>query len=756
MEYAVRLNDYSLVGRDTALAIEKGLAEAAWYEAPVPRQKMRELLQRRDGPAIRDTLLWFALIIGSGVAGYLLWGSWWAILPFGIYGALYASTSDPRWHEAGHGTAFKTDWMNNWLYEIASFMVLRESTRWRWSHARHHSDTLIVGRDPEIAVPRPPNLLSLLLRSVGVNTTFNYFKSVLLHTTGRLAADEKTFIPESEYGKVILRARIYLVIYAGVIGLSAYTGSILPLMYIGLPGFYGAWLMPIYGHTQHAGLAENVLDHRLDSRTVYMNRINRYLYWEMNYHVEHHMFPMVPYHNLTKLHEAVKAHMPKPYNGLWEAWREIIPTVLRQRKDPTYYIKRELPTPSFTPDTQAGPHVFTAKGRSVDGWVEVCAGSFLRNEDVIRFDHEEKTYAIYRAADGALYATDGMCTHSNAHLADGFVSGTLIECAKHNGRFDITDGSPRRLPVCVGLTTYKVREHDGKILLDVTSAGGRGLAEHATTYRFRVVSNDNVATFIKELVLEPEPGSPPVNYRAGEYLQFDIPAYGEISFREIDVSGPFAGIWETQRVFDFWAENRLSVRRNYSFATNPAVDRLLRFNVRISTPPGGRDCSAGVGSTWLHRLRPGDKVTAIGPFGDFHIKPTQKEMIYLGGGAGMAPLRSHLAYLFETEKTGRQVSFWYGARSLQESFYRDLFEDLAVRFPNFSFHLGLSEPRPEDNWQSHTGLIHEILWENYLSRHPDPTSIEYYLCGPPAMVQAALKMLSGLNVDKSQIAFDEF
>ena len=156
-----------------------------------------------------------------------------------IYGVLYASTSDSRWHEPSHGTAFKTDWMNNALYEIASFMVLRESTRWRWSHARHHSDTIIVGRDPEIAVTRPPNWSTLFLRFFGINTTFDFFRSVLLHCTGRLTAEEKTFIPESEYGKVFLRARVYLAIYAEVIGLAIYRGSILPLMFVGLPAFYG-------------------------------------------------------------------------------------------------------------------------------------------------------------------------------------------------------------------------------------------------------------------------------------------------------------------------------------------------------------------------------------------------------------------------------------------------------------------------------------------------------------------------------------
>ena len=185
------------------------------------------------------------------------------------------------------------------------------------------------------------------MRFFGINTTFHFIRLVLLHCSGRLAADEKTFIPESEYGKVFVRAYIYVLIYAGVIGLAIYEGSILPLMFVGLPAFYGSWLQFIYGHTQHTGLAENVLDHRLDSRTIYMNAVNRYLYWEMNYHVEHHMFPLVPYHNLARLHALVKSDMPKPYGGLFEAWREIVPAVFRQWKDPAYYIHRELPTPSI-------------------------------------------------------------------------------------------------------------------------------------------------------------------------------------------------------------------------------------------------------------------------------------------------------------------------------------------------------------------------------------------------------------------------
>ena len=468
------------------------------------------------------------------------------------------------------------------------------------------------------------------------------------------------------------------------------------------------------------------------------------------------MFPLVPYHALPRLHALIKDDCPPPYTGIIDAWREIIPAVLRQVKDPAYFVKRKLPTPTIRADAPPTSHIFTAKGQPVNGWVEVCVSHFLKNEEVIRFDHEQKTYAIYRSAAGALHATDGICTHGNTHLADGLVKGKLIECPKHNGRFDITDGSPQRQPVCVALKTYKTREHDGKIFLDLASAGGCGITKPATTYKLRVVSNENVATFIKELVLEPEPASPLPAYQPGDYMQLDIPAYGEISFHEIAVKPPFAEVWKDQHVFDLRAENAGDIRRNYSLATNPATDKQLRFNVRIATPPRGQDCPAGAGSAYVHRLKPGDQVTAIGPFGTFHIKPGEAEMVYVGGGAGMAPLRSHLSHLFETLKTGRRVSFWYGARSLPEVFYQDYFDRLAKQFSNFSFHLALSEPQPGDNWTGATGFIHEVLEQEYLKPHANSAGVEYYLCGPPVMVKATTEMLNRLGVPQSQIAFDEF
>jgi Na(+)-translocating NADH:ubiquinone oxidoreductase F subunit len=748
--------DYSLTGENAARAIERGLAEADWYQCPIPRHEMRQLLVRRNGPAIRDTILWFALIFGSAYATYALWGSWWAAIPYLIYAVLYASTSDSRWHETSHGTAFKTDWMNNVLYEIASFMVMRESTVWRWSHTRHHSDTIIVGRDPEISVPRPPDIRKMVLKFVGLPLYWPYFSSIVRHSLGGMTGAEKTFIPPEEFGKIHFRARIYLLIYAAVIALAVYTRSILPLMFIGLPHIFGTWLMLLYGWTQHAGLAENVLDHRLNCRTVYMCWVHRYLYWNMNYHVEHHMFPLVPYHALPRLHAVVKDDMPVPYPSLLAAWKEIVPSVLRQVKDPAYYVKRRLPESKV--QRPAGNNGPSEVKPDAEGWLEICAAADLNRQDVIRFDHGRKTFALYRDETGSLYATDGICTHANTHLADGLVKGTQIECPKHNGRFNLADGSPARPPICRAIVTYPIEERAGRLWLNIVRAGGAGAREQKT-FTFRVVSNRSVATFIKELVLEPLDSGQAIEFTPGDYLQFDIPAYERIRFRDFDIPEPYASVWERQHVFDLIAQNPCGSNRrnNYSLASNPDTERSsLRFNVRIATPPPGQDCPPGVGSAYVFNLKPGDQVTAIGPFGDFHIMPTQREMVYVGGGAGMAPLRSHLSQLFGAEPTQRKVSFWYGARSRQEIFYADYFEAMAAQHSNFTFNLALSSPLPEDNWSGHTGLIHDVLLRKHLSNHPSPESVEYYLCGPPMMIKACTKMLAELNVPISRIAYDEF
>jgi fatty acid desaturase len=339
----VTQRDYSLSGPENRRAVEQGLATAKWYISPIPRKRLKEMMQRKDGPAIRDTLIWFAALGLFGGLGVYFWGTWWAVPAFAVYGVLYGSAGDSRWHECSHGTAFKTRWMNEAVYQIGSFFVLREPVPWKWSHARHHTDTIIVGRDPEIAVPRPTNLFHVVLGFINVRHGSKELREILLHCFGRLVAEEEDYIPESEHYKVYRTARIYALIFATVIGLSIYFQSFLPLVLVGLPSFYGAWLHYLCGLTQHAGLAEDVLDHRLNCRTVYMNPIVQFIYWNMNYHVEHHMFPLVPYHALPALHEELKPDMPPAYQGFVETYREIIPTLVRQATDPQGYIRRPLP-----------------------------------------------------------------------------------------------------------------------------------------------------------------------------------------------------------------------------------------------------------------------------------------------------------------------------------------------------------------------------------------------------------------------------
>jgi Na+-transporting NADH:ubiquinone oxidoreductase subunit F len=744
------VRDYNLTGVNATAAVEKGLAEAEWYTSPVPREKLRALLQRRNAPAIRDTALWIALLLTSGYGTVALRGSWWVVIPYLVYSVLYGTSSDSRWHECGHGTAFKTDWLNILVYEVASFMVMRESVVWRWSHNRHHSDTIIVGRDPEIQVPRPPNFLKLLLSLFALPGYCTYFPNLIRHALGGVTDAERTFIPESEFPKVYRNARICLAIYALVPAFAITWHSWLPIFLFALPQFFGTWLMIIHNTTQHAGLAENVLDHRLNCRTVYMNPISRFIYWNMNYHLEHHMFPLVPYHALPALHAAIRQDCPPPYPSILSAWREILPTLLRQVKDPGYHIKRELPPPAGHVDKAV---ITTAATADADGWIEVCDAALLERQDILRFDHGRKTYALCRDAASRLFATDGICTHANTHLADGLIKDDLIECPKHNGRFKLADGSPARAPVCRGLATYPLKSRHGKLFLNLERAAGAG-ARAQKTLALRLVSSRSVATFIKELVFET---LEPFAFRPGDYLQFDIPAYDAIRFRDFEIPQPYRAVWEAQHVFDLVSRNPATgCRNNYSMACDPQAESGLRFNVRIATPPPGQDCPPGVGSAYMFNLKPGDTTTAIGPFGDFHIMPTQREMVYIGGGSGMAPLRAHIAHLFHTQKTARRVGFWYGARSRQEIFYEEYFEAIANEASNFRFHLALSSPLPGDSWSGYRGLIHQVVFERYLRSHRNISAVEFYLCGPPQMIAASLKMLRNLGVADSQIAYDEF
>jgi Na+-transporting NADH:ubiquinone oxidoreductase subunit F len=275
-----------------------------------------------------------------------------------------------------------------------------------------------------------------------------------------------------------------------------------------------------------------------------------------------------------------------------------------------------------------------------------------------------------------------------------------------------------------------------------------------------VVSNRNVATFIKEFVVKLPEGEH-LKFLSGGYIQIDVPAI-DVNYKDIDVDEEYRADWEKFGMFDLVMHNPEPQFRAYSMASYPAEDNIIMLNVRIATPPfdrvngGFMKVNPGVCSSYIYSLKPGDKVTISGPYGEFHIKDTKREIIFIGGGAGMAPMRSHILDLFLTKHTDRKVSYWYGGRSLRELFYIDDFRKIEEENPNFKFNIALSAPLPEDNWTGYVGNIHEVLLENYLKNHSEPEEIEYYLCGPPMMTAAVLKMLDSLGVPKEMISFDDF
>ncbi len=269
-----------------------------------------------------------------------------------------------------------------------------------------------------------------------------------------------------------------------------------------------------------------------------------------------------------------------------------------------------------------------------------------------------------------------------------------------------------------------------------------------------VRSNRNVATFIKELILELPEGEV-LNFRAGGYIQIECPPY-HVKFSDFDIDEEFRDDWDK---YDLWKlESKVDepVVRAYSMANFPLENDIVMLNVRIATPPPGLDVPPGKMSSYIFSLKPGDKVTISGPFGEFFARDTDNEMVFIGGGAGMAPMRSHIFDQLIRLKSKRKMTFWYGARSLREAFYIDHFNKLQEEHDNFKWYLALSEPKPEDNWTGFTGFIHEVLYENYLKDHPAPEDCEYYLCGPPVMNAAVIKMLEDLGVERENILLDDF
>ena len=339
--------------------------------------------------------------------------------------------------------------------------------------------------------------------------------------------------------------------------------------------------------------------------------------------------------------------------------------------------------------------------------------------------------------------------------------GTCAMC-----KCQVFDGGGSILPTEVGYFTRKEQQNHWRLGCQVKVRQDMKIGVPAEIFGIKkweceVISNRNVATFIKEFKVRLPEGES-LDFRSGGYIQIDVPAC-EVNYgKDIFVEEEYRDEWDKFKMWDLKMKNPEPIFRAYSMANEPAEGNVIILNIRIATPPfdrktgGFMNVNPGICSSFVFSRKPGDKVTISGPYGEFFIKDTQREMMFIGGGAGMAPMRSHIFDQFKTKGSGRKATFWYGGRSLRELFYMDEFEEIAKKYPNFKFNVALSEPKPEDNWTGYTGFIHQVIMDNYLKSHPEPEEIEYYICGPPMMNDAVLKMLDDYGVPPEMIAFDDF
>ena len=335
--------------------------------------------------------------------------------------------------------------------------------------------------------------------------------------------------------------------------------------------------------------------------------------------------------------------------------------------------------------------------------------------------------------------------------------GTCAMC-----RCQVLDGGGEILPTETGHINRKDAKDHWRLACQVKIKEDMDIYVPDEVFNIRkwdctVRSNNNVATFIKELVLELPKGEI-LDFKAGGYIQIDIPEYHNLSFKDFNVEEEYHPDWDKYKIWDINANNDNDCFRAYSMANHPAEGNIVMLNVRIATPPPAlwNDVPPGIASSYIFNLKPGDRVTISGPFGEFFAKDTDREMVYIGGGAGMAPMRSHLFDLLDTQNSDRKISFYYGARSIREMFYHEDFLKLEKEHPNFTYTVALSEPMAEDNWEGPTGFIHQAVHDLYLKNHEDPTEIEYYMCGPPMMIDAVDKMLYDLGVESEMIDYDKF
>jgi len=335
-------------------------------------------------------------------------------------------------------------------------------------------------------------------------------------------------------------------------------------------------------------------------------------------------------------------------------------------------------------------------------------------------------------------------------------------------RLRVLEGAGEILPTEVGFFTRKEQKNNWRLSCQIKVKQDLKIVIPeeilgVKKWECEVVSNRNVASFIKEFVVKLPEGEN-LNFRSGGYIQIDVPKYSADFSKDIEVDDEYKDEWDKYKLWDLKIDNKEETFRAYSMANHPAEGNIIMLNIRIATPPWDKSnntwkkgINPGICSSYIFSRKPGDKVTISGPYGEFFLKQTKNEKMFIGGGAGMAPMRSHLFHLFHTEKVKDvKVTFWYGARSKREIFYEEDFNKIKANFDNFDFTIALSEPLEEDNWDGKTGFIHQVIYDEYLSKHEAPEDIEYYLCGPPLMIAAVKKMLYNLGVPDENVMFDDF
>ena len=460
------------------------IIEEEWYKADIDRHEFRALMQKDDIHGIINTALWIGSLLGFG---YLAWlaipmGPLYSVPAFLVYGIFYCAC-DARWHESSHHTVFKTQWMNVALNFFSTAMQQRDIIFTTWSHARHHSYTIITEIDPEITVTRPPKFWPHFLDFFSLKEATYYFPILIQHALGIPSKAAKEFVPEEEFKKMFWWARAAFALNMVPVGLAVYFHSGIPLLYFIGPKFYANFVQRAFVLAQHAGMDENVWDHRANSRTIKVNPLLGFLYMNMQFHIEHHMHPLMPFHALPKFHEKVKDQMPEPYRGMGAVYKEMLPALKKQVQDTAYYIKRTvggvLPerrivkrkggeaqsTPvneAVVPRCETPEHELT--------WHPVLKDGELLENDAVDVVVNEEHYAVYQLEAGDYRATEGVCTHEFALLADGVLQDGCISCPKHNAKYDVCSGKVLTRPGKRDISTYPVRAKAGMLELGLPSA----------------------------------------------------------------------------------------------------------------------------------------------------------------------------------------------------------------------------------------------------------------------------------------------